>query len=57
MFSVAIHSHFIKEKIYKFRIPRTNHYWAYFDHSNLKVGLFGPSLVAKGNNKIHIGKN
>ena len=42
MFSVAIHSHFIKENVYKFKIPRANQHSVYFLHSNLKVGLFGP---------------
>ena len=46
MFSVEIHSHCIKEKVYKFRIPRKNQHWVYFYHSNLKVGPFGPPPVA-----------
>ena len=43
MFSVAIHSHFIKEKMSKFKIPRKNQHWVYFYHSNLKVGVIWPS--------------
>jgi hypothetical protein len=50
MFSVAIHSHCIKEKMYKFRIPRKNQHWVYFYYSNLKVGQFGPPPVALGLN-------
>ena len=48
MFPVAIHSHCIKEKMYKFRIPRKNQHWVYFYYSNLKVGPFGPPPVALG---------
>ena len=49
MFSVAILSHGIKEKMYKFRIPRKNQHWGYFYHSNLKVGPFGPPPVTLNN--------
>ena len=48
MFLVAIHSHFIKENMYTFRIPRKNQHWVYFDHLNLKLGPFGPPLIALG---------
>ena len=47
---VFINSHCIKEKMYKFRIPRKNKHWVYFYHSNLKEGPFGPPPVALGVN-------
>ena len=38
----------LKEKMYKFRIPRKNQHWVNFCHANLKVGPFGPPPVALG---------
>ena len=40
--------------MYKFSIPRKNQHWVYFYHSNLKVGPFGPPLVALGLSKLQI---
>ena len=57
MFSVAIHSLCIKEKMYQFRIPRKNQQWVYFYLSNLKVGPFGPPPVALGSNYVLFNSN
>ena len=48
MFSVAIPSHCIKEKMYKFRKPRKNQHLVYFYPLNLKVGPFSPPPGALG---------
>ena len=56
MFSVAIHSHCVKEKMYKFKMPRKNQHWVYSYHSNLKVGPFSPPPVALGLHIVPCGK-
>ena len=48
MFSVAIHSHYIKEKCINLEYQEKNRPWVYFIHSNLEVGPFGPPPVALG---------
>ena len=48
MFSVAIHSTCIKEKMYKIKLPRKNQHWIYFYNSILKVWPFGHPPVALG---------